>query len=535
MDESTRFAIESSLITDRSWEILNYSPEEQLASLAAQLQSAGLTPGTPEYEQTFYGVIGAVSASTISEPGNLYASDAGNLALKNWMSQNFTREDAAALGVSVVGRIGYSPDVYGYTNEAGVFISPTNPFALDQYSNFILDEAGNKILTPVYAFTQLFEQMYGRKPTAEEIDAGTRDVIANEGWYVTGRTGGNLGWSNLNTASYFSEQGGWNTFGGGRTATSTGSSSMTGSGSGAVGYKYNPVTGKYESLATNMYLEKQRQDAFELMSARFKEYGLDSLIPLMKQLIWDDVSEDTMWLRLQETDTFKQRFSANEARRKAGLRVLSVPEYIQYEDAYRQVIRAFGLKQFDNDEYVSRFLANDISITELTNRVTLATKRLKDMPNVVNELKSYYGSVVGDSDILGYVLDPTNELPRIERMVAAAEIGAAAQEQGLQVGGAKTSSLEMTAAEDLAAYGITQEQARQGYSTIAELLPGAEKLSQIYGTRLEGYGQAEAEQEVFKGAASARRARQKLSATEAGTFAGGAGIARGALATEKNI
>jgi hypothetical protein len=500
--------ITSELIQDRSWYGVNDSYEQVLTNLTDRLKAAGLQPGTPEYDGAFNSIVGMVSKSTIDLTDTIYSDPTTqNNALVNWMKQNFTYEMASKMGVDVNTTL-YSPDFSGWTTPSGEFVKANDPWARDRYGERILDESGNPILTPVYAFTQLFEQLYGRKPTAAEIDAGTRDVIAAEGWTAAGRT---MGYSGSPVSS-------------GSTVATT-----------PTAYKFNPVTGQYESLATSAYLEKQRQSAFELMSARFKEYGLDSLIPLMKQMVWDDVSEDTMWLRLQETDTFKQRFSANEARRKAGLRVLSVPEYVQYEDAYRQVIRAFGLKQFDNDEYVSRFLANDISITELTNRVTIAAKRVKDMPNVVNELKSYYGSVIGDSDILGYVLDPKNELPRIERMVTAAEIGAAAQEQGLQVAGAKTSSLEQIAAEDLAAYGVTQEQARQGYSTIAELLPGAEKLSQIYGTRLDAYGQAEAEQEVFKGAASARRARQKLAATEAGTFSGGAGVARGALASERNL
>ena len=271
------------------------------------------------------------------------------------------------------------------------------------------------------------------------------------------------------------------------------------------------------------------------MSSRFKEYGLDALIPTMKQLIMDDVSEDTMWLRLQETPTFKQRFAANDARRKAGLRVLSVPEYIQWEDAYRQVVRSYGLKQFDNDEYVSRFLANDVSITELTNRVTIASKRLKDSVDVIKELKTYYGGVLSDSDLLGYVLDPKNELPRIERMVTAAEIGAAAQAEGLQVGGFRESDAERMAAEELARIGVTAEQARKGYSAIAEMVPDINKLSEVYSKRLDKYGQTEAEAELFKGAASARRARQNLIAAETATFSGGSGIARGALSSEKNI
>ena len=89
----------------------------------------------------------------------------------------------------------------------------------------------------------------------------------------------------------------------------------------------------------------------------------------------------------------------------------------------------------------------------------------------------------------------------------------------------------MSVSEQLAAQGVTQAEAQKGYATIADILPTAEKLSDIYGTTLDGYGQSEAEQEVFNSLASAQRKRQKLTQREIAAFSGAAGTNKTSLTT----
>jgi hypothetical protein len=121
------------------------------------------------------------------------------------------------------------------------------------------------------------------------------------------------------------------------------------------------------------------------------------------------------------------------------------------------------------------------------------------------------------------VLDPNQQFQKIERQVQAAEIGVAARKQGLQTG--------VGVAEQLAAQGVTQAEAQKGYATIADILPDAKRLSDIYGTTLEGYDLGQAEQEVFNQLASAQRKRQKLSAREIAAFGGSSGTNRTSLTT----
>ena len=266
--------------------------------------------------------------------------------------------------------------------------------------------------------------------------------------------------------------------------------------------------------------ESNRQSIITILQDRFAKYGLTGLGNKIKELAIDGATEATITLGLQETDEYKTRFKANQERLKKGLTVLQPAEYLNLEDGYRQVLRSYGLTAFDNDEYVQQFISNDVSAAELSNRVVTAVQRVQNAdPAVSKQLRDYYG--IGSTDLVAYVLDPNQQMQKIERQVAAAEIGVAAGRQGLTAG--------VQVAEQLAAQGISQAEAQKGYATIADILPTAEKLSAIYGDTTQKYGQSEAEQEVFNSLASAQRARQKLSALEVAQFGGSSGLARGGL------
>ena len=276
--------------------------------------------------------------------------------------------------------------------------------------------------------------------------------------------------------------------------------------------------------ADELKASKEANDVMAALTAKFTSYNLASLIPKIKELAISGVGEETIKAELANTDEYKLRFSANQDRLKKNLTILSPSEYLAVEDAYRQTLRAYGLTQFDNDAYVKQFIANDVSPTELSNRVVTAVQRVRNAdPAIQTQLKDYYG--IGDTDLVAYVLDPSQQFQKIQRQVASAEIGVAAGRQGLQAG--------VNVAEQLAAQGVTQAEAQKGYATIADILPTAEKLSSIYGTTLEGYDQSKAEQEVFNSLASAQRARQKLTAREIAQFSGSSGMSKVSLSEGK--
>lgn len=312
---------------------------------------------------------------------------------------------------------------------------------------------------------------------------------------------------------------------------STPAPTYSGTGVSADPLKLNgtPYTGEYNGITyingvSSFALEARatRQSAYDSLMAEFNKYGLGSLVSDIKGLIEKDTPPSQFIIELRNTKAYQERFKANTERIKKGLSALNEATYIANEDAYRNTLRLYGLTQFDNDEYVSQFIANDIRPEELTERVSLAVNRVKMAdPAITQTLKQYYG--LKDSDMVASILDPKTQLPRIQRQIAASEIGVAAGRQGFNIGQAT--------AEQLAAQGITEAQAQKGYATIADILPTAEKLSDIYGTTLDKYGLAEGEQEVFNQLASAQRKRQRLASREIAEFSGQAGVSRGSLGT----
>lgn len=280
---------------------------------------------------------------------------------------------------------------------------------------------------------------------------------------------------------------------------------------------------------------REGQSAYDLLFSEFDRYGLGALVDPLKSLIIEGLSRDEMTLRLRGTDAYKKRFAANQARINKGLRALDESEYVALEDQYQNIMRRYGMPtsyytrgDMGRQEGFERFIGADVSPVELEDRIQTAYDRVINAnPEVAQSLRSFYPDIT-DGDILAYALDPDRALSQIQRKVTAAEIGAGARMAGLAAG--------VTRAEELATLGVTKSQAQQGFQTIAEFLPGAQKLSDIY--RKQGLGeftQATAEQEVFgiTGAAEAGRKRRKLSELEQASFSGQSGVSGGALARER--
>lgn len=251
----------------------------------------------------------------------------------------------------------------------------------------------------------------------------------------------------------------------------------------------------------------------------FQQAGLGSLAGIVIGLAQEGVDDNTFMLRLQDTDAYKQRFAANEARRRAGLRVLAPGEYLQLEQAYRRVLSSAGLPAgfYDSPSDFQKWLEDDVDPSEIQERAKLASKYVANSdPAVREQLRTYYG--IGDSELVAYTLDRKRGLDLLEKQASAVQLGAAATHQGL--------SLSRDRAEHFADLGQGAN-AEQGFSNIAALLPDATRLSAIHGG--DDVTQTDLEDEVLGGLASAQRKRKRLADQEVGTFSGGSGVSRGSL------
>ena len=307
---------------------------------------------------------------------------------------------------------------------------------------------------------------------------------------------------------------------------------------GGPGWNYVNDTGKPVG-------DTSREDAYQKLYDEFNALGLGALVADAKDLIMKATSIANMPDALRNSKAYKDRFSANDARIAKGLTALSPALYLAKEDAYQNIMRQYGLPasyytvgQYGKQEGFDKLLANDISATELEDRIATAQQRvLNANPEVLKAIKDFYGDSITNGDILAYTLDPANAIKNIKTKVTAAEIQGAANAFGLNKITAESTPEQVKALEAranaLAGYGVDKAAATEGFAQVADIAPRGSQLADIYNQT--PYTQQTAEAEVFKtaGAADAATQRKKLKALETAQFSGQSGV--GALGRDKAI
>jgi len=312
---------------------------------------------------------------------------------------------------------------------------------------------------------------------------------------------------------------------------------------GALGYDVNTTTGaltpKVNTGGNNSggntsgnkdaVVDKDTRDAFALLTSTFALYGLDELASVIAGYMKQGLTSNEAIIELRQNKIYQTRFAGNTARTTAGLNALSEGEYLALEDSYSETLRAYGQQTLLGTDKKTRqasmanIIGGDISAVEFKDRVSTVVTRVENAdPLVKSTLRDFYK--ITDTELVSYFLSPKENLPRLQEKVTAAEIGSAALAQG----GLTTN---MTSAESLAKFGVDLATARKGYSTISEVLPTATKLSQIYKEDKINYNQQVAEEEVFKGLASAQRKRTQLAEKEIASFKGSSGVGAAGLST----
>lgn len=262
-----------------------------------------------------------------------------------------------------------------------------------------------------------------------------------------------------------------------------------------------------------------KRDAASALITLFEGYGLGDLASDIVRYVRNGESSDTIYLQLQQSDSWKKRFAGNEARKKAGLPVLSPAEYLSVESSYRQTMQQFGLPKgfYDQPSDFAGFIGNDMSPAELQARVQPWFDIAQSSDPAMKAALAQLG--ISTAGLAAHLLDATRAAPLLQKEVNTIKLARQAQRSKLLVGNGTLAGLtEM---------GITEDQAAQGFGQIANFLPQTENLAQIYG---QAYDQNDAIHEVFGQDSQATRIRKQLASQERAAFSGGG---RGTLTTTK--
>lgn len=213
--------------------------------------------------------------------------------------------------------------------------------------------------------------------------------------------------------------------------------------------------------AAKVAKDAANQDALARIKDVLGQYGLDSLSGFVWQSIVSGMSETQVLQAIRETPQFQQRFPAIAERQKKGLPALSPGEYVAYEQAATQMMRAAGLPSgfYDNPDDFTKFLTADVSVKELSDRVDLARQAAYQAPaEVRTALRTQFG--LGDGDLAAYFLDSNRAVPLLQRTYNAAQIAGVSARTGYGT----------TAEQDyrLADLGVGADQAQAGFSALAQ-------------------------------------------------------------------
>jgi hypothetical protein len=284
--------------------------------------------------------------------------------------------------------------------------------------------------------------------------------------------------------------------------------------------------------------------------ALLSSYGINKIADMVDKVLIDYPEADgDEVLNLLRYDTrynkpYMERFAGNAERLKNKMPLLSEDTYLKQEMGYSKMFKSYGLTNLDNREQYTRLIASDIDIDEATTRVSMAYDRvLKAEPSTKNAFLRFF-PMLSNQDLVAAMLNPEEQLPALERKVQSAEIGGAALRQGLVAELADTSyksamysnvQAGTIGAGTIETAGATPANVNKSYEKIAGELPTMEKLSSIYGSTMEQYGQREAEQADILGLASAKRKKERLIAREEASWQGSAGTARGSFSSENSF
>jgi nucleoid-associated protein YgaU len=272
------------------------------------------------------------------------------------------------------------------------------------------------------------------------------------------------------------------------------------------------------------------QGAFDKFKAGLEAEGLGDLANDVVSLIKSENAPTTSegyYLALTQTPTYQKRFGeTNAARIKNGLQPLTEGEIMKLESGYKNIMQSYGLPAgfYDSPEDYKTFITNDLSASELADRVQAAQSavQLTD-PTLRQQLKDYYG--LDTSATTAYLLDPTKGEQILNQLASKNTAAIAAAQSGYDVGAAQV-------AQSLGGSDLSYAKQAEAFAKSRGLASETNILANIYGGK---YNTAQGMQEAFggAGATSAAGERERLSNLEKSTFGGSAGVDKGSLGVEQ--
>ena len=266
--------------------------------------------------------------------------------------------------------------------------------------------------------------------------------------------------------------------------------------------------------------------AIEDFKANLKLAGLDTLADTIDSYIKDDLSAAQIKINLVGTKAYKDRFPGMESLSKAG-RAVNEATYISMEKGMTSILKAYGLddKVFGTTEKLGTVIANQVSVAEYEQRVSMASDKVKKNTDVLAALNEYYGVTVEGA--ISYLLDPKLGMDIVKKQIRASEIGAAAEMYKFDLDKAAAESyINVSGSADL-------NSLKESFGKARILAETQTRLASIEGDKT--YNELQAVATTLGNDQQRMLESQRRALREQARFAGQSGISSGSLRKESSI
>jgi hypothetical protein len=206
-----------------------------------------------------------------------------------------------------------------------------------------------------------------------------------------------------------------------------------------------------------MQNQQRINNVIATVTALFKEYGLESLSSKVIEYARQGYDAAAIGVMIRDTPEYKARFPAM-ATLMSKKRAISEAEYISYEKQAAALEKRYGLPGGLVQGAVTTLLENDVSASELQDRVVMASDAALQAPQELRDtFRNYYG--IDSGALAGYFLDPALATPLLQKQYVSSQIGSEAMRQNV--------GIRVDVAENLQQLGITQDVAREGFSDVS--------------------------------------------------------------------
>lgn len=265
------------------------------------------------------------------------------------------------------------------------------------------------------------------------------------------------------------------------------------------------------------------------LKSLLREYGLEDLSQFVDRWVRDGLSWQEIELQLYDPSTKAGKvvdkiYPELRLRSEAGLPPTNIAQIQEYRATTRQLVNSLGFGDAigDTNALARDYLVGHKSLKEMEARLTdigdYAMAVLEGNPASkakLDELEAYYGVRPSRSDLIAFALNDDFTEATLQKRLAAAAVGAAA----------KTSTfgdITREQAETLGSLGVSEDQARQGFGTLAGLKGATGDLA---GQNVDVIDQQSQLDAAFGGNEFARRRIAKRQREQQGLFSAGGGFA----------